>query len=220
LNAALSYFRLHEPNLAVYELEMIENKSPQDFWHLSRLCAEHIADKQSILYSLAIKKAARKKSIRTLPIELYKLMYPVRYTFTIQDQGMVVPLCLAMIWQESLFDPQARSWANARGIMQIIPPTAQQIAADLGVEEYSLYDPSISIRFGCFYFLNLYREMNSIPFALAGYNAGPVRIKRWLAQDPNYELDVFIDLVPFNETRNYIKLILARKKIYERIMML
>lgn len=220
LSAALRYFRLCEPNLAVHELEMIENKTPQDLLYLSKLCANYTADKQSILYSLDIKKSARKRSLVILPEELYKLMYPVRYTFTIQDQGMDVHLCLAMIWQESLFDPRARSWANARGIMQIIPPTARQIAAELQVEEYSLYNPRISIRFGCYYFLNLYHEMNSVPFALAGYNAGPVRIRRWLAQDPNYELDVFIDMIPFNETRNYIKLILARQEIYKYIMKL
>jgi soluble lytic murein transglycosylase len=76
----------------------------------------------------------------------------------------------------------------------------------------------VSIRFGCYYFLNLYHEINSVPYALAGYNAGPVRIKRWLAQNPNPELDAFIDLIPFDETRNYVKLILARQRIYDQIM--
>lgn len=218
LATALRYFMLYEPTLAVYELEKINNKSPQDLLHLSTLCAQYGADKQSILYSLAVKKAARKKNIRVLPLELYKLMYPVRYTFTIQEQGIDISLCLAMIWQESLFDPQARSWANARGIMQIIPPTAQQIARDLEVELYSLYDPSMSIRFGCYYFLNLYQEMNSVPLSLAGYNAGPGRVKKWVEQDPSFELDVFIDMIPFNETRNYVKLILARQEIYSRLM--
>ncbi|MBN2620554.1 lytic transglycosylase domain-containing protein [candidate division WOR-3 bacterium] len=218
LKAAFRYFALYEPDFAVNELEMIAEKSPQDFLFLSRLCAQYGADKQSILYSLEVKKAAIKKKIRTMPLALFKLMYPVRYTFTIQEQGMEVHLCLAMIWQESLFDPHAHSWANARGIMQIIPPTAQQIARDLEVTSYSLYDPTVSIRFGCYYFLNLYREINSVPYALAGYNAGPVRIKRWLAQDPDHELDAFIDLIPFDETRNYVKLILARQRIYEQIM--
>lgn len=218
LNAALRYFSLCEPDLAAKELEMITEKSSQDLLFISRLCAQHGADRQSILYSLEIKKAALKKNVRTMPVGLFKLMYPVRYAFTIKDQNMDVHLCLAMIWQESLFDPYARSWANARGIMQIIPPTAQQIARDLKVTSYSLYDPNVSIRFGCYYFLNLYKEINSIPFALAGYNAGPLRIKKWLAQDPNHELDAFIDLIPFNETRNYVKLILARRKIYEQIM--
>jgi soluble lytic murein transglycosylase len=123
-----------------------------------------------------------------------------------------------MIWQESLFDPDAVSSANARGIMQIIPPTAQAIAKDLQVESYSLHDPSVSIRFGCYYFNNLLKDFNSVPLSLAGYNAGPVRVKRWIKQDPNYEMDVFIDLIPYNETRNYIKLILSRKKIYNKLL--
>lgn len=215
---AVRYFKLNEMTYGMKELDMIEEKSPRDLLHLSRLCAQYGADRYSILFSLRVKKAAKLKNIMKWPYELYKLMYPVRYTFTIMDQHIDLGLCLAMIWQESLFDPDAVSSANAKGIMQIIPPTAEAIAKDLQVEDYSLHDPSISIRFGCYYFNNLLKDFNSVPLSLAGYNAGPVRVKRWVNQDPNYEMDVFIDLIPFNETRNYVKLILSRKKIYSRLL--
>ncbi len=215
---AIRYFKLNEMNFGMKELDMIEDKSPQDLLYLSRLCAQYGADRYSILFGLRVKKAAKKKNIMKWPYELYKLMYPVRYTFTIMDQHIDLGLCLAMIWQESLFDPDAVSSANARGIMQIIPPTAQAIAKELQVESYSLHDPSVSIRFGCYYFNNLLKDFNSVPLSLAGYNAGPMRVKRWIKQDPNYEMDVFIDLIPYNETRNYIKLILSRKKIYNKLL--
>jgi soluble lytic murein transglycosylase-like protein len=215
---AVRYFKLNEMGFGMKELDMVEDKSPHDLLYLSRLCAQYGADRYSILFSLRVKKAAQLKNIMVWPYELYKLMYPIRYTFTIMDQHIDLGLCLAMIWQESLFDPDAVSSANARGIMQIIPPTAKAIARDLQVETYSLHNPSISIRFGCFYFNNLLREFNSTPLSLAGYNAGPVRVKQWIKQDPNYEMDVFIDLIPYNETRNYIKLILARKKIYSELI--
>lgn len=215
---AVRYFKLNEMNFGMKELDMIEDKNPHDLLHLSRLCAQYGADRYSILFSLRVKKAAKKKNIMVWPYDLYKLMYPVRYTFTIMDQYIDLGLCLAMIWQESLFDPNAVSSANARGIMQIIPPTAQAIAQDLQVESYSLHDPSVSIRFGCYYFNNLLKDLNSVPLSLAGYNAGPVRVKRWIKQDPNYEMDVFIDLIPYNETRNYVKLILSRKKIYNKVI--
>lgn len=218
LKRAQCYFRIGEIEYATKELEKIENKSINDLLLLSNLCATFGADRQSILYSLEIKKITRKAGADLLPYGLYKLMYPVRYVFTIMDQNIDVSLCLAMIWQESLFDPRARSWANARGIMQIIPPTAEQIARDLNAETYSLYDPQVSIRFGSYYFINLLNELHSVPLSLAGYNAGPVRVKRWLAQDSHFELDTFIDLIPFNETRNYVKLILGRQVIYQTLL--
>jgi soluble lytic murein transglycosylase len=199
-------------------LNMIEDKSPHDLLYLSKLCARYGADKQSILYSLKLKRFAKKYNIKKFPVELYKLMYPVRYTFLIKNQQIDLGLCLAMIWQESLFDPEALSPANARGIMQIIPPTAQKIARDLDVQSYSLYYPSTSIKFGCYYFLNLLNDFKSIPLSLAGYNAGPVRVKKWIEQDPNYEIDEFIDLIPYNETRNYVKSILSREIIYKTLL--
>ncbi len=215
---ALRYFDLNEINYATEELGLIEDKSAQDLLYLSRLCAQYGADKQSIIYSLQIKKIAKKNNITEMPIELFKLMYPVRYTLSIEDQNIDLSLCLAIIWQESLFDPDALSPANARGIMQIIPPTAENIAHELNVLSYSLNNPLVSIRFGCYYFLNLLNEFNSVPLSLAGYNAGPARVRRWMKQDPNYEIDQFIDLIPFNETRNYVKSILSRQIIYERLL--
>jgi soluble lytic murein transglycosylase-like protein len=211
---AIRYFHLDEIDYAIKELETIQDKSAQDMLYLSRLCARYGADRLSILYSLRVKQRAIDKNIFVYPRDLYELMYPVRYAFTIRDQNMDLELCLAMIWQESLFDPRARSWANARGIMQIIPSTAQAIARELGVTQYALYDPTVSIRFGCYYFLELMKDFNSVPLTLAGYNAGPVRVKRWITQDPDYEIDEFIELIPFNETRDYVKRILARQVIY------
>ncbi len=212
---AIRYFHLDEIDYAIKELETIQDKSAQDLLYLSRLCALYGADRLSILYSLRVKQCAIDKNIFVYPRGLYELMYPVRYAFTIRDQNMDLDLCLAMIWQESLFDPRARSSANAQGIMQIIPSTAQAIARELGVTQYALYDPTVSIRFGCYYFLELMKDFNSVPLTLAGYNAGPVRVKRWITQDPNYEMDEFIELIPFNETRDYVKRILARQVIYQ-----
>jgi soluble lytic murein transglycosylase-like protein len=215
---AIRYFELNEIQYGIEELEMIPNKSAHDYLYLSRLCAEYGADRLSILYGLKIKGMSEKNGRLTIPLALFKLIYPVRYTLTIAEQGIDPSLCLAMIWQESLFDPGAISIANARGIMQIIPPTAEKIAQDLAVHDYSLHDPRISIRFGCYYFLNLYGDFQSVALSLAGYNAGPMRVKRWIKNNPNYEIDEFIDLIPYNETRNYIKLILARQMIYSKLI--
>lgn len=217
LSTAVRYFSINEKEYAVAELDLIDDKSARDLLFLSKLCAQYGANKQSILYSLKIKRIAEKNGIQTLPRALFLLLYPTRYLFQITDQNMDASLCLAMIWQESLFDPHAQSPADAQGLMQIIPSTGVKIAKDLDVASYSLYDPVTSVQFGTYYFLNLQKEFDSVPLSLAGYNAGPVRVRRWVAQNPRYEIDEFIDLIPYDETRNYVKHVLSRQIIYETL---
>ncbi len=218
LNKAIRYFHLNEMDYAAEELDLVESQNGMNLLYLSKLCAKYGADKQSILYSLRLRDIAEKNNMTTVTKELLRLLYPVRYTFSIREQQMDLSLCLAMIWQESLFDPEALSPAHAHGLMQIIPQTAKKIAHDLNVQSYSLDDPSVSIRFGCYYFVNVLNDFNSVPLSLAGYNAGPVRVKRWIKQNPNYEIDEFIDLIPYNETRNYVKSVLSREIIYREIL--
>jgi soluble lytic murein transglycosylase-like protein len=218
LSNAVRYFSMNETRYAIAELDLIPNKSAQDLLFLSRLCAQYGANKQSILYSLEIRRIAEKNGVHTNPAALFRLLYPTRYMFRIMDQGMDASLCLAMIWQESLFDPDAQSHADARGLMQIIPTTGAKIARDLGVSSYSLYDPTTSIRFGTYYYSNLFRDFESVPLSLAGYNAGPVRVKQWLTKRARYDMDEFIDLIPYDETREYVKRVLGRQVIYETLL--
>jgi len=218
LAVAIRYFNLSEFDYATQELNMIDTTNPQKLLYLSRLCAQYGADLQSIIYSLKLKNLTEEKNLKVMPYDLFKLLYPIRYTFSIIDQQMEMSLCLALIWQESLFDPKALSPANATGLMQIIPETARAIAHDLNISSYALNDASTSIKFGCYYFSNLLRDLNSTPLSLAGYNAGPIRLKRWLAKNPNAEIDEFIELIPYNETREYVKAILARQVIYKTLL--
>ena len=215
---AIRLFSLNEHDHAIAELKMIQADNPHDLIHLSRLCAQYGADEQSIRYCLTVKSRAAERDIYTLPGELLQLQYPIRYAFTIMDNYPELSLSLAMIWQESLFDPDAVSPANARGLMQIIPSTAKTIAKELGIPEYDYTNPEISIRFGMYYFKKMLQEFDSVPLSLAAYNAGPIRVRRWIKNDPNSEMDIFIELIPYDETRNYVKSILARQQIYRFLM--
>ncbi len=214
ITSAIRLFSIGEYEYATAELNKINADNMGDLYYLSKLCAQYGADKQSIRYCLKIKSRAEDHKIYMLPRELLKLQYPVRYTLTITDNYPEPTLVLAMIWQESLFDPQAVSSANAKGLMQVIPSTAKLIARELGAAEYTYSNPATSIRFGTHYFRKMLQEFNSIPLSLAAYNAGPVRVRRWVSNDPNSEIDTFIELIPYDETRNYVKLILARQQIY------
>ncbi len=218
MQKALRYFRLNETGYAEKELERVGSDNAMNILYLSKLCAENGADKQSILYGLRLRKLAEKNSVHKYAYGLFELIYPIRYTFSIKEQKMDLSLCLAIIWQESLFDPEAESPAYAKGLMQIIPSTGKKIARELHIASYSLDDPSVSIRFGCHYFLNAFDYFNSVALSLAAYNAGPFRVKRWLAKNQNSELDEFIELIPYNETRNYVKRIMSRQLIYKKLL--
>ena len=100
----------------------------------------------------------------------------------------VDPLWLhAIIWQESKYNPRARSGASARGVMQFIPETANAEGAAIGMKEFSLdrlYDPSVNIPLGAHYFASLLKEVKNPLLALAAYNGGIDNARRWKTNCP------------------------------------
>jgi soluble lytic murein transglycosylase len=127
----------------------------------------------------------------------------------------------SVVRQESLFESFIRSSAAASGLMQIIPATGQEIASNLGwPENYSnddLYRPIVNIRFGIDY-LDTQRNTfkGDLYAALAAYNGGPGNALRWKNLAPN-DQDLFLELIDFSETRDYIRRIYEIFSIYRRI---
>jgi len=120
--------------------------------------------------------------------------------------------------QESLFNVGAVSSSYAIGLLQLLPSTAQLLANS---EEYgkvtasNLKKPLTNVRFGVKFLSNLLKRFNnSIALAAGGYNAGPGRISKWLAQKPDMELDEFIEDIPIFQTRNYVKKVMRNYAIY------
>ncbi len=167
--------------------------------------------------------------LRTLP--LIQVAYPREFSGHIEEQAnarKVDPnFVLSLIRQESSFNVFAISRSNAMGLMQMIPPTAREIAQDLKIKNFNLekamFDPPTNIRMGTYYFSRMISRFDgNIPFALAAYNAGPTRLNRW-AQSAGFspqptsspEYEVWIDLLPWNETRFYVKAILRNYLIYQ-----
>jgi soluble lytic murein transglycosylase len=128
------------------------------------------------------------------------------------------PLVYAVMREESEFRPEVGSPAGALGLMQIIPPTGDRIAAALGVvgfEPVKLYDPALNIRFGTWYLRSLVeRFAGSRPLAIASYNAGPEAVTRWLGRDGALPADEFVDSVPYGETRRYLRRVLRSYQMY------
>jgi soluble lytic murein transglycosylase len=134
-----------------------------------------------------------------------------------------VPLVMAMIRQESAFYVRAQSHANARGLMQILPRTARRVARSLKIR-YSKNrlstDPVYNMTLGQAYLAGLIDEFDgSYVLALAGYNAGPARARRWARLNGNPRertIDTidWIEMIPFNETRNYVQRVLENLQVY------
>ena len=158
------------------------------------------------------------------PLFIQRFAFPEYYGRLVETQagefGIAPQLLYGLIFQESHFEPAARSYAGARGLMQILPVTGWEIAQSLRYPNYSteLLDyPIVSIRFGAYY-LRWARDLvsgNDIA-ALAGYNAGPRKASYWLSRtQPDDAL--FIHKVPYYDTRRYIQGILICYAHYLRI---
>jgi soluble lytic murein transglycosylase len=124
----------------------------------------------------------------------------------------------ALIVQESTFEPAVKSSANAWGLMQLVPATGRRYAASLGIRPFStsrLTEPDVNIRIGMAYFADLVKQFNnSVPAALASYNAGENRVARWIAERPGVDRDEFIDDIPFTETQGYVRRIIGQAEDY------
>ncbi|PWD86078.1 lytic transglycosylase domain-containing protein [Ignatzschineria cameli] len=149
--------------------------------------------------------------------------YPVAYLPIIEkysDQLVTEPIVLGLIRQESLFHERAKSPASAYGLMQLLIPTAERVSLSLNEKEReSLYDPEANIRYGITYLHQLKENVGScIPYMLASYNAGPHNVKKWLPE-PGNEVDMilWIETIPFYETRGYVKNVLSNAVIYHAL---
>jgi len=153
------------------------------------------------------------------------ILYPRRFTdLLVQNlgQGQVdVNVLCGLIRQESFFEPGAVSGAGALGLMQVLPVTARSLAAQMGVKNFQaeeLRDPAINIRYGVRFFLDRYREYGgNLAYTLASYNAGRVKLKVWMDNLGGLDQDLFVEFIPYSETRDYVKRILANADIYGRI---
>jgi soluble lytic murein transglycosylase len=131
-----------------------------------------------------------------------------------------VHLVYGIIRQESAFDPQAQSWAGARGLMQLMPATARELAgkAGLAYSHDKLSDPAFNVRLGTTYFsqvLNMFDQ--NLELALAGYNGGPYRIKRLWKESGARELDRFLEGLDLEESKTYVKRILVLSDSYRQL---
>jgi soluble lytic murein transglycosylase len=172
------------------------------------------------LYDRAINTADRTASRHDFGL---RYMTPFREQFVqaARDQGIEAALLFGIARQESRFVPDIVSSAGAVGLMQLMPPTARWVAKQLNRAEYrpsQISDVEINTQFGAFYFRYWLDRLDGVPaLAAAAYNAGPKRAQAWRGASP-LEGAVWVETIPFNETREYVKRVLANTMLYAYLL--
>jgi peptidoglycan lytic transglycosylase len=153
--------------------------------------------------------------------ERSQLIYPLAFWATVQReaQGNMVNALLveAVMRQESLFDPEARSSADARGLMQLLPATAERVATAnaMRVDTAELTEPDINIALGVRYLRDLFGRFGGDPLkAVAAYNGGEAAVEKWQRQFGDLEPDEFVENITYRETRDYVKRVMANYRSY------
>ncbi len=155
---------------------------------------------------------------------LWRVAYPMGYVPVIQSHaaGSVDPyLVAALIREESLYDAKALSPAGAIGLMQLMPATARQLGGegeDLGELRDVLFDSETNIRLGSRYLGTLVQRFSgNILHAVAAYNAGPAAVSSWVRRNGARDPEEFVELIPYRETRGYVKRVLRSYREYHRL---
>jgi soluble lytic murein transglycosylase len=154
---------------------------------------------------------------KTVSLATLRLFFPLWYYDEVKSkQESVDPLLIiSLIRQESAFNKEARSVAGARGLMQVMPGTARSVAS---IRTIKLFDPDTNIGVGTKYFLKRLKQYGGdVELTLAAYNAGFMRVDEWKKRYPTDNKILFLDFIPFKETRDYVSSILRNYYWYVKL---
>lgn len=155
---------------------------------------------------------------------IWEIAYPKAFrelveTYSAEADELDPDLLQAIMREESALDPKALSWAGALGLCQLMPYTAAEVAAQLGLPRPStaaLLEPELNVRLGARYLADLVARFDGTrPFAIASYNAGPGAVNRWRRELPHDDLAAFVEQIPLQETRQYVKRVLRSYNTYK-----
>lgn len=225
LQRGLELWRLGHFEEAKWELEAVRSATTGDAlaqYQLALLFRDIGLYRSSIICGARLVALSPAETFLDAPDFVVRLTHPTYYEDLAFENArrsdLDMLLIFALIRQESLFESLATSTASAHGLMQVVPPTGEQIAAELGwppgYETADLYRPYVSLRFGTYYLAQQRDRFDDrIDVALAAYNGGPFRAERWLeaaGDDP----DLFLELITIQEPRIYIQRIKEHLAVY------
>ena len=155
-----------------------------------------------------------------VPPNAWKVLFPLPYESVLRheaERNEFDPMFAAgLIRQESTFQADAVSHANAIGLMQILPKEGRRLAKQRKVRytRTSLFDPNINIELGMLYIADLQRSTGAPEYAAAAYNAGEDRLSQWRSERTYDEIPEFVESIPITETREYVQIVLRNAEMY------
>jgi len=158
-----------------------------------------------------------------VPLQAWKALYPLPYEAQLRresEKNGVDPMIVAgLIRQESTFQADVVSYANAYGLMQLLPKTAKLMAKQRRVKyaKSKLFDANYNIELGTFYLKGLVDLTGTPEYALAAYNAGEDRIALWKSERSYEEIPELVESIPFSQTREYVQIVLRNAAVYRMI---
>src|SRR5258707_8824038 len=163
--------------------------------------------------------------IPDLPRKYWEALFPKAFWSDLKRSsaanGLDPYLVASLIRQESEFNPNAVSRANAVGLMQLLPKTGKLVAKQAKLKRYNasqLYTPAVNLELGTRYFRGMVDKFGgSFEYALAAYNAGSERVEEWLGQGKYRDPQEFVESIPFTETREYVQAILRNANVYKQL---
>ncbi|HUL32764.1 MAG TPA: transglycosylase SLT domain-containing protein [Candidatus Eisenbacteria bacterium] len=163
------------------------------------------------------------RKFSAVPVSVWKVLFPFPYESIIRREAArndFDPMFAAgLIRQESTFQADAVSHANAIGLMQLLPKTARKLAREhkMRYSRAALFDPEVNIKFGMLYIADLTRDTGSPEYAAAAYNAGEDRIALWKSERDYEEVPELVESIPFTETREYVQIVLRNAEMYRTL---
>lgn len=195
----------------------------REWYHVSRLFSrEEMVAQAKLAYDMgwyfpAIRTISQAQYWDDLDIR-FPMAHQGSLTRAARSRGLHSSWVFAITRQESAFMSDARSSVGASGLMQLMPATAQETARKFGIPLSSprqVYDPDTNIQLGAAYLSQVHAQFNgNRVLASAAYNAGPGRVRQWLRGANHLAFDVWVESIPFDETRQYVQNVLSYAVIY------
>jgi len=174
-------------------------------------------------YGRVIVPSFDSRKISDVPVGVWKILYPLPYEAALRREAarneFDPMLAAGLIRQESTFQADIVSHANAVGLMQVLPKTAKLLAKQLRVRyvKTKLFEPDYNLQLGMLYIAGLLRATGAPEYALAAFNAGEDRIAAWRAERNYEEIPELVESIPFTETRDYVQIVLRNAEVYRTI---
>jgi soluble lytic murein transglycosylase len=214
-------------DFAMAEIEQVVSRALDDLPKLYGVSAVYVKHEQ---YHLALRILRRhfadlaRSGSPALPRAFWEMFYPIGWARELREAsgraGLDPYLIAAFVREESSFFPRARSRAGARGLMQLMPETARPMAARQGIRfgQGELLDlPEANLQMGTVFLAGLIKEFGEPRLAAAAYNAGPARVRKWWAARQSDDVDVFVEQIPFDDTRHFVKQVVVAWEEYRRV---